>query len=122
MDLAKIPVLPFQLFLFGLFFVFLGGVFFYFPGFWEGALWSSFLQMHFFQGKFVLFRLWKGRSMTQQLVVLLISFFVNGGILLFFGVPKGSNFILGFFLAYFAFIGIFVLSAILSMRVASSRL
>lgn len=121
MDLGRIPVLAFQLWLFFGVAVFLGGIHFYFPAWMEGALVSVFLQMAFFQLKFGLFRLLKHESMTPQLLILMLSFFTNGLFLLFFAVEKGSNFILGFFVAYFAFLGIFVLSAILSKRVATGK-
>jgi hypothetical protein len=122
MDLSKIPVVPFQMILFSLVFLLLGIVYFLLPDLFEGAVWSVIIQIHFFQGKFLFFRLYKDRSMTLQLLIMTLSFFANAAFLVIFGIPKGSNFILGFFLAYFMFLGIFVISAILSVRVVRGNI
>jgi hypothetical protein len=122
LDIGKLPVIRFHVIFLILF---LGMTYLVysewnslFRGFWISAVFQAFV----FECKFISFRIWRSKSFLLQGGIILISFFGNFAILIIQSPKGGSSFILGFFLAYFTFLTIFVLSAIVSKKVVRSTL
>jgi len=118
-DFGKLPPITFHAFLLVFQGVFLGCSYAFTQNLQKGILFSSGIQMLFFEIKFWFFRFRRNRSANWQFFVIILSFFVNLGFLFFYGVSQGFEFLVGFFLAFFFFLGTFVLSAILSVRLKS---
>ncbi|WCL48931.1 hypothetical protein [Leptospira sp. GIMC2001] len=111
-DFGKLPPLKFQtLFLLGLL-VFTIIVIYLFPSVQNGFFLCLGFQTILFEAKFILFRIYGAKSGLGQAGLILLSFFGSLAILVIGMRDGGSEFILGFFLAYFGFLAIFVFVAV----------
>jgi hypothetical protein len=114
LDFSTLPFFSFHLFLASLLVPIALLVYFYFPGIWLGFLWSLGFQFLVFEFWFFGFRIFSSRQIGVSIGGILLSFLGNAIILWNNFSSQGSNFIQGFFLAYFAFLSILVLSAFLT--------
>lgn len=121
-DFGKIPVIRFHLVFAILYFSLAYWVFLKLPASWFGFLGSSAIQFIVLELQFIGFKIWKYKSGLLQAGIILGSFFGNLLFLVLKSSQGGSNFILGFFLAYFGFLTIFVISAIASKKVVRGTL
>lgn len=116
LDMKNFPPLWFHIYILGFSIISNFALIWFHPYIREGFFYSWGIQLFWLELRYWSYFMAKERSVYLQLLFFFLSFFTNLLFLWKVALDKGSNFILGFFLAYFAFLGIFVLAGIFSQR------
>ena len=100
----------------------LAGNYFFLNKYWLGFVFSYLFQYAVLETKIYLFRLNPLKSAVRVIGLVYLSLFGNAAILAMGLSLKGRDFILGFFLAYFGFLTIFVFVALIARNPLPEKL